>query len=308
MSWLERIEKELRELLEPEIRLVLETANYLFDGGGKRLRPLLTVLTCGMCGGDPERALPLGVGIEYIHTASLLHDDVVDGAEARRGRGTANQVFGNEVAVLTGDYMYARALNLFTQHGNMEMIGIVSRAVMEMAQAQVLELSRIGDLITEEEYFRIIDGKTGALFGSCMAVGGMCGGTGDHSGLWEIGVRLGRAFQLIDDLLDYAGDTRKTGKPVGNDLLEGKATYPLISVADRIGAEKIIPVLRKQKPAKEEIEDLRLRVIEEGGVDLTRERAKEEIDRVHESLKGFPRNEFRDEIERIINFVVEREL
>ncbi len=308
MSWLERIEKDLRELLEPEIRLVLETANYLFDGGGKRLRPLLTILTCGMCGGDPEKAIPLGVGIEYIHTASLLHDDVVDGAGERRGRGTANQVFGNEVAVLTGDYMYARALNLFTQHGNMEMIGIVSRAVMEMAQAQVLELSRIGDLISEEEYFKIIDGKTGALFGSCMAVGGMCAGTTANKRLWEIGIRLGRAFQLIDDLLDYAGDTRKTGKPVGNDLLEGKATYPLISVAERIGSENIKPVLRKQNPSRDEVERLRMKVIEEGGAEFTKERARKEIEKVKEFLKDFPCNDFRDEIEKIINFVVEREL
>jgi len=308
MSWLERIEKELRDLLEPEIRLVLETANYLFDGGGKRLRPLLTVLTCGMCGGDPERAVPLGVGIEYIHTASLLHDDVVDGAEARRGRGTANRVFGNEVAVLTGDYMYARALNLFTRYGNMEMIRTVSRAVMDMAQAQVLELSRIGDLITESEYFRIIDGKTGALFGSCMAVGGMCADSDRSDLLWEMGISLGRAFQLIDDLLDYAGDTEKTGKPVGNDLLEGKATYPLISVADRIGSENILPVLRMESPDREAIEVLRLKVISEGGVDLTRERARREIEKVKGLLKDFPSSEYREEIEGIINFVVEREL
>ena len=308
MSWLERIEKDLRELLEPEIRLVLETANYLFDGGGKRLRPLLTVLTCGMCGGDPERAVPLGVGIEYIHTASLLHDDVVDGAEERRGRGTANNVFGNETAVLTGDYMYARALNLFTQHGNMEMIRIVSRAVMEMAQAQVLELSRIGDLISEEEYFRIIDGKTGVLFGACMAVGALCAGFKEHDRLWDIGLRMGRAFQLIDDLLDYVGDTKKTGKPVGNDLLEGKATYPLISVADNLDRDAVLSLLRSTDPGRDEIDALRTRVIELGGEENTRKRAVKEIEDLKYSLREIADNRFRSEIEDIINFIVERDL
>ena len=308
MEWLGLIEKALRDLLHPEIKLVLETASYLFDGGGKRIRPLLTVLTCGMCGGDPERALPLGVGIEYIHTASLLHDDVVDGAQERRGRGTANNVFGNEVAVLTGDYMYARALNLFTEHGNIEMIGVVSRAVMDMAEAQVLELSRIGDLISEDEYFRIIDGKTGVLFGACMAVGALCAGYSDPRKLWDIGLSLGRAFQLIDDLLDYVGDSKRTGKPVGNDLLEGKATYPLISVADQIDKKWALSILRAPMTDGDGVEELRNRVVELGGARNTRERAKREIEGLKRSLREFPDSQFRQSIEEIIDFVVERDL
>ncbi len=308
MEWLAVIEKEIRRLLDPHVKAVLETAEYLFDGGGKRLRPLLTVLTCGMCGGDPQKALPLGVALEYIHTASLLHDDVVDGAGERRGRGTANMIFGNEVAVLTGDYMYARALNLFTRHGNLEMIRVVSSAVMEMAQAQVLELRRIGDIIDEEEYFKIIDGKTGVLFGACMAVGSMCGGYAGSEDLYDAGLRLGRAFQLIDDLLDYAGDKSKTGKPTGNDLREGKTTYPLLSVLESLDREKVIKVLRNASPVREEIKNLIDEVIKKGGVDRTRERAREEIDQVREVIGTFPPSEYREEILRIIDFVVQREL
>ncbi|NPA32723.1 MAG: polyprenyl synthetase family protein, partial [Aquificae bacterium] len=181
MELLKEIEDYLLRELNPKVRLVLETGSYIIKSGGKRLRPLLTVLTCGMCGGEPRRALPLGAGLEYIHVASLLHDDVVDGAESRRGRKSANLVFGNGVAVLTGDYMYAKALHLFTEHGNMEMIRLVSGAVMDMAEGQVLELSRVGDIISEEEYFRIIDGKTAVLFGACMGVGALAGGCED----WE---------------------------------------------------------------------------------------------------------------------------
>lgn len=308
MEWLGKIEKALRDLLHPEIKLVLETASYLFDGGGKRIRPLLTVLTCGMCGGDPEKAVPLGVGIEYIHTASLLHDDVVDGAQERRGRGTANNVFGNEVAVLTGDYMYARALNLFTQHGSMEMIRVVSRAVMDMAQAQVLELSRIGDLISEEEYFRIIDGKTGVLFGASMSVGALCAGYREPDRLWDIGLSLGRAFQLIDDLLDYVGDAKRTGKPVGNDLLEGKTTYPLISVAERVDRKWVLSVLRTPADDGSGVEELRNKVVELGGAQNTKERARREIEGLKSSLREFPESQFRESIENLIDFVVERDL
>lgn len=308
MLLLEEIERRLLEELNPKVRLVLEAGRYLIEGGGKRLRPLLTMLSCGMCGEDPERALPLGVGLEYIHAASLLHDDVVDGAGKRRGRETANLVFGNEVAVLTGDYMYAKALHLFSTYGNMEMIRLVSGVVMDMAEAQVLELSKVGELISEEEYFQIIDGKTGVLFGACTAVGGMAGGCLDKEKLYEAGLRLGRAFQLIDDLLDYAGDPQKTGKPVGNDLREGKATYPLLSVLSTLERREVEEILRKPDPDLEEIESLRRKVLELGGGERTKERALEELKRAKEIISEFPENDYREEILRIMDFVIEREL
>ncbi len=308
MKLAELIEKRLVEELNPKVKLVLETGRYLIDGGGKRLRPLITALACGMCGGDPERAVPLGVGLEYIHSASLLHDDVVDGASRRRGRASANVIFGNGTAVLTGDYMYARALYLFTTYGTMEMIRLVSGAVMEMAEAQVLELSRIGDIIPEEEYFRIIDGKTAVLFGACVAVGGMAGGCTDREKLYEIGLRMGRAFQLVDDLLDYVGNPEKTGKPVGNDLREGKVTYPLLSVMDELDMDEVEALLRSTDPPEESVEALRRKVVELGGDVRTRDRAREELERAKELLGEFPDCDYRREIERIMDFVVFREL
>ncbi|HHJ63782.1 MAG TPA: polyprenyl synthetase family protein [Aquifex aeolicus] len=308
MDLLRIIEERLTGELNPKVKLVLETGRYLIDGGGKRLRPLLTALACGMCGGDPQRAIPLGVGLEYIHAASLLHDDVVDGASRRRGRTSANVIFGNGTAVLTGDYMYAKALHLFTTYGTVEMIRRVSEAVMEMAEAQVLELSKIGDLISEEEYFRIIDGKTAVLFGACMAVGGMAGGSTEEDKLHRIGLHLGRAFQLIDDLLDYAGDPEKTGKPVGNDLREGKATYPLLSVLDSLDREEVENLLKRIDPSQGSIEELRRKVIELGGDRRTRERAQQELGRALDLLRSFPRNSYRDELERIMEFVILREL
>jgi len=308
MELLELIERKLIEELNPKVKLVLETGRYLIDGGGKRLRPVVTTLACGMCGGNPEDAVPLGIGIEYIHAASLLHDDVVDGASRRRGRASANIIFGNGTAVLTGDYMYAKALHLFTTYGTIEMIRRVSEAVMDMAEAQVLELSRIGDLITEREYFQIIDGKTAVLFGACVAVGGMAAGSREEDKLYEIGLRMGRAFQLVDDLLDYAGDPTKTGKPVGNDLREGKVTYPLLCVLDRLNREEVERILKQTDPSDEDIDSLRNRVLELGGVARTRKRAQMELEKAMELLRSFPENVFRRELERVMEFVVFREL
>ncbi len=306
MYLLEKIEEELLENIDSKVRLILETGHYLIKGGGKRVRPLLTLLSCGMCGGNPEVAVKLGVGLEYIHAASLLHDDVVDGAEKRRGKDSANLLFGNGVAVLTGDYMYAKALHLFSTYGTMEMIRIVSKAVMDMAEGQVLELSKVGELISEDEYFRIIDGKTSALFGACTAVGGLAGGCKEKDKLYSIGLSLGRAFQLIDDLLDYIGSVDKLGKPTGNDIKEGKATYPLISVVDSIGRERVEELLRKPNITNEEVEELREMVIDAGGDKLTKERAEAEIERVKKLLSEFGDSEYREKISEIADFIIYR--
>ncbi|NPB06933.1 MAG: polyprenyl synthetase family protein [Aquificae bacterium] len=302
MKLLELIEKRLLEELTPEVRLVLETGRYIVESGGKRLRPLLTLLSCGLCGGNPEEALPLAVGVEYVHVASLLHDDVVDGAEERRGRKSANLVFGNGVAVLTGDYMYAKALHLFTEYGNAEMIRLLSWAVMQMAQGQVLELSKVGEIITEEEYFKIIDGKTAVLFAAAAGVGAMRAGSSRWAELKEAGLKIGRAFQLVDDALDYEGDPRRLGKPVGNDLKEGKCTYPLLAVLNRLDEEEVKQTLMGRRDP----EELRKKVLELGGTRLAKEKAREELEEARKILSGFPDSAYREELLKLIDFVVER--
>ncbi len=307
MELLELIEERLIEELKPEVKPVLEAGEYLIKGGGKRIRPLITSLACGMCGGDPKSAIPLGVGIEYIHAASLLHDDVVDKAESRRGKTSANIVFGNGIAVLTGDYMYAKALSMFAVYGNLLMIKIVSRAVMEMAQAQVLELSKIGKIIDEKTYLTIIDGKTSSLFGASFAVGGLKANWEDWEVLYRIGLSIGRAFQLIDDVLDYEGNPEKLGKPVGNDLKEGKVTYPLISVMDKISREFVEKVINR-KTSEEGIENLRRMVIKLGGTENTKKFAKMEINNAMKLLNKFPKNEYRDKLMEILHFIIKREL
>ncbi len=275
------IRERINFYLDPEVREVYDIGTYIISSGGKGVRPLLTIMVCEALGGGVERVVPLAVGIEYVHIASLLHDDVVDGSQTRRGKKSANLVFGNQACVLTGDYMYAKALSLYAQYGNLESIQVLSDAVMKMSQGQLLELRSLGKIIDQETYFKIIDYKTGALFGACMAVGALMAGRKDHWNFYQMGLLAGRAFQLIDDALDYAGNEEKVGKPVGSDLAEGKCTYPLLSVLDRLNEEE------KQLFYKGENEKLRGIVLKHGGVEKTKERARAELERVLEFVKGW---------------------
>jgi octaprenyl-diphosphate synthase len=282
MLELSQFNQFMLDYLDPEIRLVEDVGRYILSAGGKRLRPLLMMEVCRMLGGDVERVVPLAVGIEYIHMASLLHDDVVDGAHTRRGRPSANALFGNQAVVLGGDYFYAKALWLYANYGNLQAVEMVSRAVMHMSQSQLLELLALGKLISEEEYFRIIDGKTGALFGTSMGVGALMAESPLAEEFYQMGLKVGRAFQLIDDALDYSSSEERLGKPVGNDLREGKCTYPLLSVLDHLDLQWVL-----ERFGKGNTQELKERVVLLGGVENTKKRAEEEIAPVLEFVGKF---------------------
>jgi octaprenyl-diphosphate synthase len=282
MLELSQFNQFMLDYLDPEIRLVEDVGRHILSAGGKRLRPLLMMEVCRMLGGDVERVVPLAVGIEYIHMASLLHDDVVDGAHTRRGRPSANALFGNQAVVLGGDYFYAKALWLYANYGNLQAVEMVSRAVMHMSQSQLLELLALGKLISEEEYFRIIDGKTGALFGASMGVGALMAESPLAEEFYQMGLKVGRAFQLIDDALDYSSSEERLGKPVGNDLREGKCTYPLLSVLDHLDKQWVL-----ERFGRGNTEELREKVVLLGGVENTKKRAEEEIAPVLEFVGKF---------------------
>jgi octaprenyl-diphosphate synthase len=282
MLELSQFNQFMLDYLDPEIKLVEDVGKHILSAGGKRLRPLLMMEVCRMLGGDVEKVIPLAVGIEYIHMASLLHDDVVDGAHTRRGRPSANVLFGNQAVVLGGDYFYAKALWLYANYGNLQAVEMVSRAVMHMSQSQLLELLSLGKLISEEEYFRIIDGKTGALFGASMGVGALMAESPLAEEFYQMGLKVGRAFQLIDDALDYSSSEERLGKPVGNDLREGKCTYPLLSVLDHLDKQWVL-----ERFGKGNTEELRERVVLLGGVENTKRRAEEEIAPVLEFVGKF---------------------
>lgn len=214
-----------------EVALIPQLAAHLVAAGGKRLRPLLTLAAARLCGYDGTRHVRLAACVEFIHTATLLHDDVVDESRLRRGLASANAVFGNKASVLVGDFLFARAFELMVADGSLDVLRILSHASATIAEGEVLQLTTQNDLTTNAaRYFQVIEGKTAALFAAACEVGAVVAGQDAKicAALRHYGRNLGMAFQLIDDALDYAADEDELGKAVGDDFREGKLTYPVL--------------------------------------------------------------------------------
>jgi len=314
-EFLNEVENSLGKFLDSEISFILKIGNYILSSGGKRVRPLLTIGFAKLLENeDVSNLIPLAVALEYLHTASLLHDDVVDNADTRRGKASANNVFGNEATVLTGDYMYATALNIFSTYGNIEMIKVVSDAVKKMAEGQLLELKKIADFdIEEEEYYKIIDGKTAVLFGACSFVGANFANASDKLAnlAYDYGIKVGRAFQIVDDILDYVSSEEKLGKPVCNDIKEGKITYPLICIREELSEEEksfIKKVIKTINPDKEEVLKVKDIVLNKKGHKKAFEKAKEYVRNAIQNLEEFPQNIYCKELKELAEYIVEREI
>jgi len=310
----DEIEKHIFKYLDSHVNLILKIGNYILESGGKRIRPILVLAFARALGKENlENLYPLAVAMEYLHTASLLHDDVVDEADTRRGRPSANRVFGNDTVVLTGDYMYANALHIFSTYGTMDMIRNVSDAVKRMAEGQLLELKKIGDIeMSEEEYFKILEGKTAVLFASCCYIGTAFATEEQElkESAYNYGLKIGLAFQLIDDLLDYTADREKLGKPVCNDLREGKLTYPLLSIMDNLTEDErsfIKSVIRDLNPDLDNIEKVKNIIKIKGGFDKTYQKAKELINEALMELENFPENKYSKDLEMLAKYIVERD-
>ncbi len=222
--------------MESPVALIPQLAAHLVAAGGKRLRPLLTLASARLCGYEGTRQVALAACVEFIHTATLLHDDVVDESVLRRGFASANAVFGNKASVLVGDFLFARAFQLMVADGSLEVLRILSAAAATIAEGEVLQLTTQNDLgTTEQKYFDVIRGKTAALFAAACEVGAVIAErpAAHCAALARFGLDLGMAFQLVDDALDYAADEVELGKTVGDDFREGKLTYPvLLAIAD----------------------------------------------------------------------------
>ncbi|NPA52887.1 MAG: polyprenyl synthetase family protein [Aquificae bacterium] len=313
-SEIKKIEDELSKYIDSNVEFILKIGNYILSSGGKRLRPILVLtFSKGLKGENSPNDYPIAIAMEYLHTASLLHDDVVDGAKLRRKKPSANVVFGNDTVVLTGDYMYANALYLFSIYGNIDMIKNVSNTVKKMAEGQLLELKSIGDLnITMQDYYQIIEGKTAVLFASCCYVGAELANADNKikQNAYNYGLYLGYAFQIIDDLLDYIGNKNKVGKPVFNDLREGKVTYPLLSIKDKLSQDEkefVKKTIRTQNPDEKHIEKVVNMVIDKGGVENSLGKAKEYVNKAIRELDIFPQNEYFSNLRKLAKYIVERE-
>lgn len=238
---LAKVNEVINRAVQSDVALISQIGTYIISAGGKRLRPIMTILAGRSVGYDNEKLYSLAAMVEFIHTSTLLHDDVVDESDLRRGRKTANNLFGNAAAVLVGDFLYTRAFQLMVGSGSMRILEVMADATNIIAEGEVMQLMNIGNTdITEEKYIQVIQYKTAKLFEAAAQVGSILGNAPPEceQALKDYGMYVGTAFQIIDDVLDYSGETEEIGKNVGDDLAEGKPTLPLIYLM-RQGSEQV---------------------------------------------------------------------
>ncbi len=314
-SDLEEVELELEASIKSPVPLVYEISKHLLGSGGKRLRPSVLLLASGACGYLHGRErIYSAAALELIHTATLLHDDVVDEAKLRRGKTASNVVWGNKATVLVGDFMLARALGLIQSCGNLELIKAVTDAAAKLAEGQVLEVMSAESMVdvSEEVCFGIIENKTASLIESCGTVGAILAGAEDgikHS-IGQYGLNLGIAFQLIDDALDYSSTEKEFGKGVGQDLIEGKMTLPLFySIKEASGTEKsrVSKILgQKDGLDGDELNFIREIVDRYKGVEKTEVIARDYIHKARSSLTPVPENTYKNSLGQLADYVAER--
>ena len=300
----------IREHLSSNVALVNQVAQYIVGAGGKRLRPVLLLLVAAACGKVDERAHTLAAVIELIHTATLLHDDVVDESGLRRGRETANAVFGNAASVLVGDFLYSRAFQMMVGIGSMEVMRILADATNTIAEGEVLQLMNVGDAgITQESYLRVIRFKTAKLFEAAGRVGALVSGADAETcdRMARLGMRLGTAFQLVDDVLDYSGDVSRTGKNLGDDLSEGKPTLPLLRVLEcGSPAQQALVRAAITEPGGADFDAIMRAIRETGALEYTASAARDEAAQAAKLLDSLKPSPSRQSLLELCAFAVER--
>ena len=307
---LERVDEVIRTRLDSEVALIRTIAHYIVESGGKRLRPALVVLSANAFGAKGDARFQLAAVIEFIHTATLLHDDVVDESNMRRGRKTANAQFGNAASVLVGDFLYSRAFQMMVSVGSLRVMEVVADATNIIAEGEVLQLLNVHDADTDEErYLKVIRYKTARLFQAATQVGAILGGASPEAeiAMMQYGMHLGTAFQLIDDVLDYSGDLNATGKNLGDDLAEGKPTLPLIhAMREGNAGERAVIRHAIEEGGNADLAAVMEAIGRTGALDYTRAAARAESERASALLAGIPGSACRDSLLQLALFSVER--
>ncbi len=311
---LEAVDALIRRRLDSDVLLVRQIAEYIVAGGGKRLRPALLLLACGAAGfrekPGGEVRLQLAAVVEFIHTATLLHDDVVDESPMRRGRRTANTAFGNAAAVLVGDFLYSRAFQMMVEADNMRVMQVLAEATNTIAGGEVLQLMGSHDPdVDEARYLEVIRRKTAKLFEAAARLGGVLALAPDavEQGLAQYGTRVGTAFQLIDDVLDYSGDAQTIGKSLGDDLAEGKPTLPLIH-AMRAGSPAQAALVRGAivEGGREDFAGVLAAIRDCGALDYASACARREAEAARAALGPLPDSDFKRSLLELASFSVTR--
>ena len=311
---LSAIETALARNLNPHYDLVAQTAKHILFAGGKRLRPLLMVLAARLNNYQGLDDKTLSTVFEYLHAATLLHDDLVDGAAVRRGKQVAHALFGNSTAVLTGDFLLARSLSLAAQNGRLKVIKIIANITEHMSQGEIQQLAQKGNLnLTETEYMEVIRYKTAVLIQGACRVGAIIAdaSASKEAALSDYGFNLGVAFQMADDLLDYTADSDILGKVVGTDLKEGKLTLPLIhALAKAAPDEQAVMgrIIQKEDFSRQDFNTLLKLLKKYGGLDYTQRQAAAHIHKAKDALAIFPLSETRQLLYDIADYALTREL
>ncbi|HUQ75481.1 MAG TPA: polyprenyl synthetase family protein [Burkholderiales bacterium] len=307
---MQRVDELISRRLESDVALVREVAQYLVAAGGKRLRPALVLLACGALGYRGEARLTLAAVVEFIHTATLLHDDVVDESRLRRGHETANAAFGNAAAVLVGDFLYSRAFQMMVEVDDMRVMRVLADATNTIAAGEVMQLMGSHDPeVDEARYLEVIRRKTAKLFEAAARLGAVLAASAPpiEEGLARYGAHVGTAFQLIDDVLDYSGAEGEIGKSLGDDLAEGKPTLPLIHVL-RSGSASDKALVRRAilGGGREEFGDVLKAIRASGSLDYARGAAQREADAARAALAPLPESEFKRSLLELASFSVVR--
>ena len=306
------IEAALEANLDPHVDLVRETAGHLLFSGGKRLRPLLTVICARICGRGEPGHIRFSTIFEYLHAATLLHDDLVDGAVLRRGKPAAHRLFGNETAVLTGDFLLARALSIAADTQNMDVIRVISNITEQMSQGEIQQLHNKGRIdLSEAEYMEVIRRKTAVLIEGACHVGALVakGTEPETNALKYYGFRIGLAFQMADDLLDYTSDTTLLGKSVGADLKEGKLTLPVIVSLKAAGTKdrsRMLDIIRSTSFSEADFKIFTALLNQYGGISHTRQRAAEFVSEAKSALAVFAPSPERELLNLIAEYALLR--
>ena len=304
------VDAVIRARLHSDVVLVRQVAEYIIQSGGKRMRPALVLLAAGAAGYRGTHHHELAAVVEFIHTATLLHDDVVDASDLRRGRETANALFGNAASVLVGDFLYSRAFQMMVSVGSMRVMEILSDATNVIAEGEVLQLMNCHDAdVDVERYLQVIRYKTAKLFEAAARLGGVLGGLAPEAeqGLADYGMHLGTAFQLVDDVLDYSGDEAETGKHVGDDLAEGKPTLPLIYVMAHGTAEQAALVRRAiESGGRDDFPAVMEAVRGTDALGYTRRQAEAEAARAVAALDVLPPSQYKESLLELSSFSVTR--
>lgn len=306
------VDRLITERMQSDVPLIPALAEHLIAAGGKRLRPLLTVAAARLAGSDNDACLKLAASVEFIHTATLLHDDVVDGSHLRRGKVAAHLIWGAAQSVLVGDFLFARAFELMVETNSMKALEILARASRVIAEGEVLQLMRSHDLnLSQTIYLDIIAAKTAELFAAASEAGAVSAGVDKtrSDALRAYGLNLGLAFQLADDALDYGGATETLGKNAGDDFREGKATLPLLLAIARSGpreAEFWERAIGRREQTEADFRRARELIIGSGALDATLDLAADYADKAKSALAMFPANEWRTALESLADFAVSR--